>query len=66
VRIDLKNTFVEVEMIAENLGSIPPNTALLNVSAGNKQYQLYLSSTETKSARVRFIYEKEEPPSVKR
>ena len=66
VRIDVRNPFVEVEMVAENLGSIPPNTALLIVTAGNKQYELFLSSTTTKSARVRFIYDKEEPPSAKR
>lgn len=66
VTIDLRNTFVEVEMIAENLGKIPPNTALLIVTAGQKQYQLFLSSTETKSARVRFLYEKEQPPSVRK
>jgi hypothetical protein len=66
VRIDLSNTFVEVEMIAENLGKIPPNTALLVVTAGAKKYQLFLSSTTQKSARVRFLYEKEDPPSVTR
>jgi hypothetical protein len=57
VAIDLQNTFQEVEMIAENLGSIPPNTALLIVTAGERRYQLFLSSTETKSARVRFVYD---------
>lgn len=57
VPVDLTNTFQEVEMIAENLGSIPPNTALLIVTAGDKRYQLFLSSTETKSARVRFFYD---------
>lgn len=57
VTIDLQNTFQEVEMIAENLGSIPPNTALLIVTAGEHRYQLFLSSTETKSARVRFVYD---------
>jgi hypothetical protein len=51
------NKFQEVEMIAENLGSIPPNTALLIVTAGEKRYQLFLSSTETKSAKVRFFYD---------
>lgn len=66
VRIDMRTPFIEVEMVAENLGSIPPNTALLIVTAGNKQYELFLSSTTTKSARVRFIYEKEDPPSAKR
>ena len=54
---DLENTFQEIEMVAENLGRIPPNTALLIVTAGTKRYRLYLTSTEQKSAMVRFIYE---------
>jgi hypothetical protein len=57
VAIDLQNKFQEVEMIAVNEGSIPPNTALLIVTAGEHRYQLFLSSTETKSARVRFVYD---------
>jgi hypothetical protein len=56
--IDLENTFQEIEMVAENLGSIPPNTALLIITAGEKRYRLFLSSTEIKSARVRFVYDK--------
>lgn len=58
IRIDLANPEQEVVMIGENLGTIPPNTALLIVTAGNKRYQLFLTSTEQKSATVRFIYEK--------
>jgi hypothetical protein len=57
VIIDLQHRFQEVEMIAENLGSIPPNTALLIVTAGERRYQLFLSSTEVKSAKVRFVYD---------
>jgi len=57
VRIDPSTPFQEVEMRAENLGTIPPNTAVLIVSAGGHRYQLFLSSTETKSARVRFVYD---------
>jgi hypothetical protein len=57
IRIDLHNTFHEVEMIAENLGSIPPNTAVLIITAGDNQHRLSLSSTEAKSARVRFVYD---------
>jgi hypothetical protein len=64
LKVDLRNTFYEVEMIAENLGSIPPNTALLVVTAGAKKYHLFLSSTTTKSARVRFVYDKEEAKNV--
>jgi hypothetical protein len=58
LKIDLQNTFQEIEMVAENLGSIPPNTAVLIITAGEKKYQLFLSSTQTKSAMVRFVYDK--------
>ena len=58
VKIDPQNTFQEVEMVAENLGTIPPNTAILIITAGTKRYRLFLTSTETKSAMVRFVYEK--------
>ncbi len=62
IKIDLKKTEHEVVMIAENEGSIPPNTALLMVTAGDKRYRLFLSSdSEQKKVLVRFIYEK---PSV--
>lgn len=62
VRIDLGNPFQEIEMVAENLGSIPPNTALLIITAGDKQHRLFLSSSEAKSAVVRFVYDP--PPTV--
>ena len=57
VGIDVNNPVQEVTMIAENQGSIPPNTALLIVTAGGKRYRLFLSSTEKKNAQVRFIYQ---------
>lgn len=53
-------TDYELVMYADNLGSIPPNTALLVVTAGTKKYELYLSSSLQKSAAVRFRYEKKE------
>jgi hypothetical protein len=62
IKIDLEQTFQEIEMVAENLGSIPPNTALLMVTAGKDRYRLYLTSTATKSAKVRFVYN---PPEKK-
>lgn len=61
IKVDLVNTEQEITMVAENQGDIPPNTALLIVTAGDKRYQLYLSSTDKKNAQVRFIYEKPEP-----
>ena len=58
VRVDLKRTIQEVVMVGENMGSIPPNTALMIINAGDKRYQLYLTSDDKKNALVRFIYEK--------
>lgn len=57
VKVDLNNTFHEIEMVAENLGSIPPNTAILIITAGKNRHLLSLSSSETKSARVRIVYD---------
>lgn len=59
VRISLETPVVVVEMVAENEGSIPPNTALLIVTAPNLYHRLYMSSTKEKSAKLRFIYDKD-------
>jgi hypothetical protein len=59
IKVSLENPMVEVEMVAENLGTIPPNTAFLEVLAGSVYHRLFLVSTKTKSAKVRFIYDKE-------
>lgn len=59
VRVSLESPVVVVEMVAENEGSIPPNTALLIVTAPNLYHRLYMSSTKEKSARLRFVYDKE-------
>jgi hypothetical protein len=58
VRIDLDKPRQEMVMVGENLGSIPPNTALMIVNADEKRYQIYLTSDDKKNAMVRFIYEK--------
>lgn len=49
-------TQYELVMYADNLGSIPPNTALMVVTAGSKKLDVYLSSSEQKSAAVKFLY----------
>lgn len=51
-------TDYELVMYADNLGTIPPNTALMMVTAGDKKYEVRLSSSEQKSATVRFRYDK--------
>ena len=58
VRVDAQKIEQEIVMVGQNLGTIPPNTALMIVTAGSKRYQLYLTSDEQKNAMVRFIYEK--------
>lgn len=51
------NTDYELMMYADNLGRIPPNTALMVITAGKQRYEMRLSSSEQKSAVVRFRYE---------
>jgi hypothetical protein len=48
----------ELIMVAENLGRIPPNTALMIVDAGDQRFDVRITSTEQKNALVRFRYEK--------
>jgi hypothetical protein len=45
----------ELVMVAENLGSIPPNTSLMVAIVGDKRYEARLQSTENSSALIRFI-----------
>jgi hypothetical protein len=49
----------EAVMVAENLGSIPPNTALMIALVGGKRYEAHLYSTMNSSALIRFV---KEPP----
>jgi hypothetical protein len=46
----------ELVMYADNLGDIPPNTALMMITAGDQKFEVFLSSSETKSAAVRVVY----------
>lgn len=49
----------EFVMVAENLGSIPPNTSLMIITAGTKRYELFVTSTEQKNAVVRIEFKPE-------
>ena len=40
-------------MFADNLGSIPPNTALMIISDGVKEHEVRLSSSFEKNATIR-------------
>lgn len=46
-------TVSELTMVAENLGSIPPNTSFMVAIVGDKRYEAQLASTENSSAMIR-------------
>jgi hypothetical protein len=50
----------ELVLVAENLGSIPPNTSYLVAVVGKKQYEARLFADEGSSALIRFIKNKKE------
>lgn len=58
IHLDETNDYHEVVMVAENEGEIPPNTSLMIVKAGDKEYEVRITSTEQKNAVVRFKYVK--------
>ncbi len=45
----------ELVMVAENLGSIPPNTSLMVAIVDGNRYETRLESTELSSALIRFV-----------
>lgn len=49
----------ELVMVAENLGSIPPNTSFMVAYIGEKRYEARLESNEGSSAMIRFVKESE-------
>ncbi|MEP6711477.1 MAG: hypothetical protein ABJA37_03625 [Ferruginibacter sp.] len=51
----------ELVMYAENLGSIPPNTALMVVTDGSKRYEIRITSDLQKSGAIRFLHKKVNP-----
>jgi hypothetical protein len=52
ISMDAAQPHHELIMVAENLGSIPPNTSLMIVTTGTRRYEVYISSTEQKNAKV--------------
>ena len=51
---DLENDN-ELVMVAENLGSIPPNTSFMVAIVGTKRYEARLYASENSSALIRFV-----------
>ena len=58
LKMEEDNEEHELTMVAENLGSIPPNTSLMIVESGEQRFDVRITSTEQKNAVVRFRYQK--------
>ncbi len=52
LKVDKANPHHELVMVADNLGRFPPNTSLMIISAGKKRYEIFISSSEQKNAKV--------------
>ncbi len=55
IKVENESDMNELVMYAENLGSIPPNTALMVVNDGNKRYEVRITSDLQKSGTIRFV-----------
>ncbi len=51
----------ELTMYAENLGIIPPNTALMVITDGDKRYEVRIASDLKKSGTIRFTHNETKP-----
>jgi hypothetical protein len=58
IKVDYDNPLHEIIMVAENLGSIPPNTSVMIVRAGDVKHEVFISSSEQKNAKVVFSLKK--------
>ncbi len=54
IKFDTTREENELVMYADNLGTIPPNTALMVVTVAGKRHEVYITSTEKSNGTVRF------------
>jgi hypothetical protein len=58
LHLDEDNDYHELVMVADNEGTIPPNTSLMIVKAGDKEYKVNIASSLQRNATVTFKYVK--------
>jgi len=56
IKVDAAHPTHEFIMVADNLGEIPPNTSLMTINAGKKQYSVFLTSDDSRNAKVIIQY----------
>ncbi|HEY2727310.1 MAG TPA: hypothetical protein VGI61_09065 [Parafilimonas sp.] len=57
IHADTANREHEFVLVAENLGSIPPNSALMRITAGKQIYKLTVNTDMKTNARIVFYYD---------
>ncbi len=62
VQIDEDQPIHEITMIAHNLGSIPPNSALVIIEAGDKTYRLTSSTDLQRNSVLLVLHDKQPQP----
>ena len=58
ISVDPSQPHHEIIMVAENLCSIPPNTSVMIITTASKRYEVLISSSEQKNAKVVFDLKK--------
>ena len=58
ITVDPAQPHHEMIMVAENLGSIPPNTSVMIITTASNRYEVFISSSEQKNAKVVFDLKK--------
>jgi hypothetical protein len=58
IAIDASQPHHELVMVAENLGSIPPNTSVMVINTPRNRYEVFISSNTQKNAKVVFDLKK--------
>jgi hypothetical protein len=56
IHLDENNPRQELITVAENLGRVPPNTALMIITAGKKRQEVFITSDERKNAKIVLEY----------
>ncbi|MCW3072998.1 MAG: hypothetical protein JWP69_67 [Flaviaesturariibacter sp.] len=62
MKLDTSKAVNEIGMFANNLGALPPNTALMIVSDGKKRFEVRMASSLDKNAILRIKRKKPLPP----
>ncbi len=62
LHLDSTREVNEISMFAENLGKIPPNTALMVVTDGTHRYEVFMSSSMTENATIKLRRKRSEVP----